>query len=156
MRTPLKQIFPRGEAPARHLHFDSCASVVLSGSFVEAGFGGRVNVEPGDVLLHNRFDSHANSSPNGRHVRGDRSTSRHALLARASSLYWLASDLKTMGNLSLRRGARSFGMRPEALSRGFRDDFGVSPKHIRVGFLRPFALEPKRAIADGILADRRT
>jgi AraC-like DNA-binding protein len=62
------EVFPRGEAPARHLHFDSYASVVLSGSFVEAGFGGRVTVQPGDVLLHSRFDCHANSSRCSRSV----------------------------------------------------------------------------------------
>ena len=56
------ETFPRGTAPARHLHAHSYASVILAGSFVEAGFGGRVNVEPGDVLLHGRFDCHANSS----------------------------------------------------------------------------------------------
>jgi AraC-like DNA-binding protein len=62
------ETFPRGEAPARHVHFDSYASVVLSGSFVEAGFAGRVNVQPGDVLLHGRFDCHANSSTCARSV----------------------------------------------------------------------------------------
>src|ERR1700760_2652861 len=61
-------VFPRGEAPARHVHLDSYASVILSGSFVEAGFGGRVNVQPGDVLLHSRFDCHANRSTCSRSV----------------------------------------------------------------------------------------
>jgi AraC-like DNA-binding protein len=60
--------FPRGEAPARHLHRGSYASVILSGSFVEAGFGGRVIVQPGDVLLHRRFDCHANTSTCSRSV----------------------------------------------------------------------------------------
>jgi AraC-like DNA-binding protein len=32
---------------------------VLSGSFVESSFAGRLLVEPGDVLLHGRFDCHA-------------------------------------------------------------------------------------------------
>lgn len=56
------ETFPRGTAPSRHLHVHSYASVVLCGSFVEAGFGGRVNVQPGDVLLHGKFDCHANRS----------------------------------------------------------------------------------------------
>lgn len=56
------ETFPRGSAPPRHRHLEGYASVVLAGSFVEAGFGGRVKVEPGDVLLHGRFDCHANSS----------------------------------------------------------------------------------------------
>jgi AraC-like DNA-binding protein len=62
------EVFPRGEAPARHLHRHSYASVILSGSFVEAGFGGRVIVQPGDVLLHRRFDCHANTSTCSRAV----------------------------------------------------------------------------------------
>jgi AraC-like DNA-binding protein len=56
------EIFPRGTSPARHLHSYGYASVILSGSFIEAGFGGRASVQPGDVLLHGRFDCHANTS----------------------------------------------------------------------------------------------
>ena len=176
MRKPLKyqagsfglKIFPRGEAPARHLHFDSYASVVLSGSFVEAGFSGRVNVQPGDVLLHNRFDCHANRSTCSRSVsililpwrdgcaegrfhvadpdllvRLAEKDSRESMSALAAGIqpahsavnHWtelLASDLKTATSLSLRHWARSFGMRPEALSRGFHREFGVSPKQFRL------------------------
>jgi AraC-like DNA-binding protein len=160
--------FPRGEAPARHLHFNSYASVVLSGSFVEAGFGGRVNVQPGDVLLHSRFDCHANSSTCSRSVtilnlpwrdgwveghfqvadpdllvRLAEKDSRESMSALAAGMqpaqlashHWtglLASDLQTTACLSLRRWARSFGMRPEALSRGFHREFGVSPKQYRL------------------------
>jgi hypothetical protein len=63
------ETFPRGIAPPRHRHWEGYASVVLAGSFVEAGFGGRVKVEPGDVLLHGRFDCHANSSSCSRAVQ---------------------------------------------------------------------------------------
>ena len=63
------ETFPRGSAPPRHRHLEGYASVVLAGSFVEAGFGGRVKVEPGDVLLHGRFDCHANSSNCSRAVQ---------------------------------------------------------------------------------------
>src|SRR5258708_1150768 len=62
-----RETFPRGSAPHRHL--EGYASVVLAGSFVEAGFWGRVNVEPGDVLLHGRFDCHANSTNCSRSVQ---------------------------------------------------------------------------------------
>jgi AraC-like DNA-binding protein len=53
----------------------------------------------------------------------------------STSHHWtelLASDLRTTACLSLRRWARSFGMRPEALSRGFHREFGVSPKQYRL------------------------
>lgn len=161
-------VFPRGEAPARHLHDDSYASVILSGSFVEAGFAGRVNVQPGDVLLHGRFDCHANSSTCTRSVtilrlpwredwldghfrvsdpdflvRLAEKDPREAMSALAATIqpthsashHWtehLATDLRTKTSLSLRRWALSFGMRPEALSRGFQREFGVSPKQYRL------------------------
>jgi AraC-like DNA-binding protein len=44
----------------RHRHRAGYATVVLAGSFVEAGFSGRFVAEPGDVLLHGRFDCHQN------------------------------------------------------------------------------------------------
>jgi AraC-like DNA-binding protein len=176
MRTQLKHkserfgidVFARGEAPSRHLHADSYASVILSGSFVEAGFGGRVHVQPGDVLLHRSFDCHANSSTCSRTVtilslpwreaweeghfrvadpdflvrlaEKDPRESMSALTAcmqpaNSAPHHWteiLASDLQTTAGLSLRRWARSFGMRPEALSRGFHREFGVSPKQYRL------------------------
>ena len=43
----------------RHRHAAGYASVVLVGSFEEAGFAGRSAVCPGDVLLHAPFDCHA-------------------------------------------------------------------------------------------------
>jgi AraC-like DNA-binding protein len=162
------ETFPSGTAPARHLHEHGYASVILSGSFVEAGFGGRLNVEPGDVLLHGKFDCHANCSTCSRSVsilslpwrdswveghfrvpdadllvRLAEKDTREALSAlaenmkpaRPASRHWtglLASDLRTMACLSLRRWAGAFGMRPEDLSRGFRREFGVSPKQYRL------------------------
>ncbi len=161
-------VFPRGEAPSRHLHADSYASVVLCGSFLEAGFGGRIHVQPGDVLLHGRFDCHANSSTCSRPVtilslpwrdgwgEGHHHVADADLLVRlaekdplesmsalaaglqpahSASHHWteaLASDLQSTACLSLRRWARSFGMRPEAVSRGFHREFGVSPKQYRL------------------------
>jgi AraC-like DNA-binding protein len=44
----------------RHRHAGGYATVVLAGSFEEAGFAGRFVVRPGDVLLHGAFDCHAN------------------------------------------------------------------------------------------------
>lgn len=44
----------------RHRHAAGYATIALAGSFVESSFAGRFVVEPGDVLLHGRFDCHAN------------------------------------------------------------------------------------------------
>jgi AraC-like DNA-binding protein len=42
----------------RHNHDHAYAAVVLSGSYEEAGDCGRFRVQPGDVLIHERFESH--------------------------------------------------------------------------------------------------
>jgi AraC-like DNA-binding protein len=44
---------------ARHRHTVGYATVVLAGEFEEAGFAGRFDARPGDVLLHGAFDCHA-------------------------------------------------------------------------------------------------
>ena len=51
---------PRADMP-RHRHQSGYATLVLEGSFTEAAFYGRVLAMPGDVLLHGRFDCHANT-----------------------------------------------------------------------------------------------
>jgi AraC-like DNA-binding protein len=48
---------PRVSRP-RHHHREGYATVVLAGSFTEVSFAGRMDAEPGDVLLHGRFDCH--------------------------------------------------------------------------------------------------
>jgi AraC-like DNA-binding protein len=42
----------------RHRHLEGYATIVLSGSFTESSFSGRACAQPGDVLLHGRFDCH--------------------------------------------------------------------------------------------------
>jgi AraC-like DNA-binding protein len=53
----LETLPPRVSRP-RHHHREGYATVVLAGSFTEVSFAGRMNAEPGDVLLHGRFDCH--------------------------------------------------------------------------------------------------
>jgi AraC-like DNA-binding protein len=43
----------------RHRHGAGYATVVLAGSFIEAGFAGNLGVRPGEVLLHGALDCHA-------------------------------------------------------------------------------------------------
>lgn len=54
----------------RHRHRAGYATVVLGGALVEASFAGRFEVQPGDALLHGRFDCHQNvaTSRGGRHI----------------------------------------------------------------------------------------
>ena len=47
-----------GERLARHRHHQAYVTVVLSGGYEECGSRGRYRVRPGDVLVHDVFDSH--------------------------------------------------------------------------------------------------
>jgi len=44
----------------RHRHLRAYATVVLSGSFEESGYAGRIRATAGDVLVHPMLDCHAN------------------------------------------------------------------------------------------------
>lgn len=46
------------EVLPRHQHCDAFAALVLSGHYAEAGDTGRHRVAPGDVLVHQAFESH--------------------------------------------------------------------------------------------------
>jgi AraC-like DNA-binding protein len=56
----VETLLPGQAVRARHRHGAGYATVVLGGSFVEAGFAGRSIVLPGEVLLHAALDCHAN------------------------------------------------------------------------------------------------
>ena len=43
---------------ARHHHWGGYITVVLGGGYQEAGFDGRLNLVPGDVVVHRRLDAH--------------------------------------------------------------------------------------------------
>ena len=47
-----------GHQLARHRHRQAYVAVVLAGGYEECGSRGRYRVRPGDVLVHDRFDSH--------------------------------------------------------------------------------------------------
>lgn len=49
----------------RHRHLRPYASIVLSGSFDEIGYLGRIRATPGDVLIHPAMDCHANEMVSG-------------------------------------------------------------------------------------------
>jgi AraC-like DNA-binding protein len=48
----------RSERLTRHTHREAFAAVVLRGGYLEAGDRGRINVAPGDVVLHGPYESH--------------------------------------------------------------------------------------------------
>ncbi|HWE47801.1 MAG TPA: helix-turn-helix transcriptional regulator [Caulobacteraceae bacterium] len=153
----------------RHRHRHGYASVVLSGKFTEASFSGLMPAEPGDVLLHGRFDCHCDYGQGGarkiqllrlewihddieghfrigdpdelvRIAERDPKAAMETLAcnmrpAPATNPHWthgLSTALRREEPLSLQDWAARAGVRPEALSRGFRRYFGASPKRYRL------------------------
>lgn len=49
-----------GATLTRHLHVKPYITLVLHGSYTEAGDHGRFHVRPGDILLHGHYSAHAN------------------------------------------------------------------------------------------------
>jgi len=64
VRSGVEKLAPGFDLP-RHRHAAGYATVVLAGTFIESSFAGRFAVGPGDVLLHGRFDCHANFARGG-------------------------------------------------------------------------------------------
>jgi AraC-like DNA-binding protein len=57
IKTGVETLEPGANRP-RHRHWEGYATIVLAGSLIEASFSGRASAQPGDVLLHGRFDCH--------------------------------------------------------------------------------------------------
>ena len=57
---PARQRLEGGDHAPRHRHARAYAAVVLTGDYIEAGDAGRRRVSPGEVILHHRFEAHAN------------------------------------------------------------------------------------------------
>lgn len=159
------ETFPRGSAPPRHRHLEGYASVVLAGSFVEAGFGGRVKVGPGDVLFHARFDCHANSSSCSRAVQilclpwMDDSVEGHFCITDADFLARLAErDLReSMAALAENlqvpqapmqhwtgRLASALQNTPSLSLSRWAAELGMRPEALSRGFHREFGVSPKQ------------
>lgn len=56
---PERQLIGAGQTIPWHDHRDGYAAIVLAGSYLEAGDGGRMIVEPGHVVVHPPFSGHA-------------------------------------------------------------------------------------------------
>lgn len=159
------ETFPRGSAPTRHLHTQSYASIVLAGSFVEAGFAGRIVVEPGDVLLHGRFDCHANSSlcaqpvkilglpwrdggPEGHFRAGDADfIARIAERDPQECVEALAEDIVPARSVQGHWTARLASDLQAAASLSLRQwagEAGCRPEALSRGFLHEFGVTPKQ------------
>ncbi len=159
------ETFPRGAAPSRHRHLEGYASVVLAGSFIEAGFGGRVEVGPGDVLFHGRFDCHANRSSCSRAVQilllpwmddwaeGQYRVTDPDLLARLAERDPRESAVALAENLQAVRAPLQHwtGRLASALQstsslslRRWAGEVGMRPEALSRGFHREFGVSPKQ------------
>jgi len=58
--TPGIETMPASFSLPRHRHLRAYASIVLAGSFEEAGYVGRIRATAGDVLIHPALDCHSN------------------------------------------------------------------------------------------------
>lgn len=159
------ETFLPGSAPARHRHLEGYVSVVLAGSFVEAGFGGRVEVKPGDVLFHGRFDCHANSSSCSRAVQILRlpwmndCVEGHFYIADPDLLARLAERDPRESMIALEesrqvakaplqhwtgRLASALQSAPSLSLRRWAAEAGMRPEAISRGFQREFGVSPKQ------------
>lgn len=155
-----------GERLARHRHRQGYIALVLEGGFVEAGDGARIGARPGDVIVHEPFDAHADAFTGRRSVvlnlpflpgldalgrvddadeaarlaeRDPWAAARWVALnmapGRERCADWpdlLAEALSGEAEIGLAEWARGVGVRPQSLSRGFRQAYGVSPKRYRL------------------------
>lgn len=157
--------FAHGSAPPRHRHSEAYASVVLAGSFTEAGFAGRAEVRPGDVLFHGRFDCHANSSSGSgtvqilclpwmdEWVEGHFRTTDPDLLARLAerdsreSMAALAESLQVVKTpLQHWTGKLASALQsvPPFFLRSWAAEAGMRPEALSRGFHREFGVSPKQ------------
>jgi AraC-like DNA-binding protein len=95
----------------RHRHAAAYAAVVLEGAYEEAGDSGRLQVEPGDVVVHGRWEAHLNRTP----AKG----------ARVLNLPVGGAALAPFGQIA----------DPDALVRLAERDLAEAVRQLQVGFL---------------------
>lgn len=149
----------------RHHHDEGYALVVLAGSVVEASFSGRMFAEPGDVLLHGRFDCHADWTAARTHLqvlrlpwRDDalegqfRVADPDALARLAERDAELAAKQLSLGLLPGRPRdtywvdelALALSAEPPFLLRDWGHRRGLRPDVVSSVFSREFGVSPKR------------
>lgn len=146
---------------ARHDHSAGFAALILSGNYVEAGDSGRHLVGPGDVLIHDEFESHVN--------RFDSSGAEVLLLpfARDAGARWQVDDADAVvraaergieeGSQLLRRTMRPIEIKyadwPDKLARDLElqrslrlddwaDKLGIRPETLSRGFRLAYGCTP--------------
>ncbi len=149
----------------RHRHAAGYATVVLAGNFIESGFAGRLVARAGDVLLHGRFDCHADAPQGVRPIQilrlpwDDDSRDGHFVTRDPDRLAQLAEGDPYEAMHTLARELRAVERReqhwtdvlaarlasPAKLSlRHWATDRGLRPEELSRGFRCTFGISPKR------------
>ena len=150
----------------RHRHRHGYASVILAGRFTEASFCGVAQAEAGDVLLHGRFDCHADYGDGGTNAIqilrlpwGDDEVEGHFRVSDPDALVLIAERDPQAASEALAREIRPVSVihphwadilamelrREDASSlHDWAAGAGVRPEALSRGFGRYFGVSPKR------------
>jgi AraC-like DNA-binding protein len=149
----------------RHRHGAGYATVVLAGNFIESSFAGRMVARAGDVLLHGRFDCHADAPQGVRPIQilrlpwDDDSLDGHFVTHDPDRLAQLAERdpyeaMRTLAH-ELRAAERREQHWTNALAarlaspaklslHHWATDRGLRPEELSRGFRSTFGVSPKR------------
>ena len=152
-----------GERLARHRHAEPYVAVVLEGSYLEAGDGGRVRAGPGTVIAHPALSAHRDdfgaagaivlNLPAVASVRGAGSIADPDVLARAAERD-LGEAAALLGD-GFRPGVETPDDWPDRLAEALVRDpdlaigawaeaTGLDPASVSRGFARAYGVSPKR------------
>jgi AraC-like DNA-binding protein len=158
------EALPAGLVLPRHRHTAGYATVVLGGTFVEASFSGRAAVVPSDVLLHGRFDCHANWAMGHKGLQIlrlpwlDDEVEGHFRIRDPDDLARIAERDPLEASRALRSTlehqvqrardwpeelARTLSREPSLPLRAWALEAGLAPETISRGFRRAFGVSPK-------------
>jgi AraC-like DNA-binding protein len=154
---------PATDRLARHRHAEPYVAVVLAGSYLEAGDGGRVRAAAGTVIAHEPHSAHRDDFGSAGAVVLNLPTiaglSGPGIVADIDAIAWAAArDLREAAAL-LREQFRPAAVSPddwpdrlaEALARDpdlaisdWADAVGLVPASVSRGFARAYGVSPKR------------
>jgi len=149
---------------ARHRHTEGYAALVLAGGYVEAGDCGRIQVQPGQVVIHDAYEAHQ-----------DRFSSVGAivlnipLVEKLDVVTGIVEDPDAVARLAERdiagaaallkrtirpldaqladwpdRLAAALAIQPDFSIEDWADSMGLAPQSISRGFRRAYGVSPKR------------
>lgn len=165
-RRPIERLQARDRL-ARHAHVGAYATLVLDGGYVEYGETGRIEAEPGDVLVHGPFCAHAD-----RAGRKGAQLLNLALPARARTGRARPADVDSLIRLAASDPAdamlaiTALEIEPHTVCRDWPDllaarlgqapldlsevarEFGLRPESLARGFKARFGVSPRSYAAE--------